>query len=178
MKIRLKSMDTIIQLSAFIGIITFTLSYATASYWQKDGFSLVEVSLLTILTGFYFFITIIVGNAVGLNKYIRSIINEGCKAVKRRYLVLLVLLFSFMFYLLFDTIIFFVDKSISIDYANALMELATANNDSLQGIDDFAKIPFAIQNGIATFIFALIGALASILFLKKDGQLLQTNRVM
>lgn len=178
MKIRIQSMGTIIQLSAFIGITTFILSYATASFWQRDGFSLMEISLLSLLAGFYFFVAIIVGNAIGLNKYMRSVISEGQKTIKRGYLVLLVLFFSFLFYLLSDTLIFFIDKSISADYGNALIKLAAANNKSLDGVEAFVKIPFGLQNAIATFICALLGALASILFIKKDGQVLQSNRAM
>lgn len=51
--------------------------------------------------------------------------------------------------------------------------MAENNGDTLPGFDDYASLPFGIQNAILTFIIGLLGSLISLAFVKKDGQLLK-----
>lgn len=177
MKKLIKKSEELLLLGLTAGIIVFLLSVITVLYWRRDGIDLLEVSFMSILSGLYFFIVIIVSNIIGLNRYIRLMLEDGHIPFKKITQIFIVLLSSFVVYAAFDSIYFLVDKSISADYAEALMNLANRSGDSLnkRTLEDFARLPFALQNGIVTFTFAVVGSLISLAFIKKDGVLFHPN---
>jgi hypothetical protein len=177
MKKLIKNFEELLLLGLTAGTIVFLLSIVTVLFWHRDGIDLLEVSFMSILSGLYFFIVIIVSNIIGLNKYVRDMINDGRAPLNKFAQVFIVLLTSFMAYAVLDSVYFLADNSISADYAEALMNLASRSGDSLnkRTLDDFARLPFALQNGIVTFIFASIGSVISLAFIKKDGVLFHPN---
>lgn len=171
MKQLVKKTEELILVSFVTGLTVFILSIATVILWKRDGFDLLETSLMSMLSGIYFLVITIIANIISLNKYIRSSIKNNMAPIKRFFQVLIVLGVSFLIFLIFDTVFFLIDNSISKDYANALVELAEKSGSSLDTntLENFAKLPFALQNGIVTFILAFIGSMISLLFVKKDG---------
>lgn len=85
-----------------------------------------------------------------MNKGIRNAIKADSSVIKRIYQVLLSLIIAMIVFLILDVIFFIIDDSISQDYANMLKEMAEKNGDTLPGFDDFASLPFGIQNAILT----------------------------
>jgi hypothetical protein len=177
MKKLINKTEELLLLGLTVGIIVFLLSVITVLYWQRDGIDLIEVSFMSIISGLYFFLVIIIANIIGLNKYIRTMIGDGRTPFKRIIQIFIILLTSFMVYAAFDSVYFLIDKSISAEYAEALLNLANKSGDSLnkRTLEDFAKLPFALQNGIVTFIFAGISSVISLAFIKKDGVLFHPN---
>jgi len=175
MKTKLKHHGKVLDLGLFSGMSLFVLTFITCLYWLQDGFDMIEVSLLTIISGFYFLLIIPIANSIGLNKYIRKTLDAGKKPLKRIHLVLIVFGISLLTYVLLDSVFFLIDKSVSLEYADALKYLANTNNQPVEGMDSFTKIPFSIQNVIVTFILGLLGSFISLLFVKKNGKSIKTE---
>ncbi len=167
--------ESIFTAGIICGFATFVLNFITISYWQRDGFDFLEIALMTIMAGLFLFISILPSNTYFLNKGIRNAIKADSFVIKRIYQVLLSLIIAMIVFLILDAIFFIIDDSISQDYANMLKEMAERNGDTLPGFDDFASLPFGIQNAILTFIIGLLGSLVSLAFVKKDGELFKNE---
>lgn len=176
MKNLIQKTEDLFMLSLITGVLVFLVSLTTVLLWTKDGISLLEVAFMPIISGLYYFILIIVANIIGLNRYIRTTVRDGRTPIIRTLQVLFVLIVSFIIYVFLDSSYFMFDNSISSDYAEALIELSEKNNGSvdIDSVSGFAQIPFSLQNGIITFVFAFIGSLISLIFIKKDGVLMRT----
>jgi len=163
--------EAIFRAGVICGFATFVLNFITISYWQRDGFDFLEIALMTIMAGLFLFISTLPTNISFLNKGIRDAIKADTPMIKRIYQVLLSLVIAMITFLILDAIFFIIDDSISQDYANMLKEMAERNGDTLPGFDDFASLPFGIQNAIFTFTIGFLGSLVSLAFVKKDGEL-------
>ena len=151
------------------GFSTFALNFMTVSYWKSDGFDFLEIAFITIIAGLYMFISILPSNIYFLNKGIKDAIESESMLINRTIQVLLSLVVAMLIFLLLDLLLFTLDDSIPQTYANMLKEMAESNGDDLPGFEGFAKLPLGIQNAILTFTIGLIGALVSLIFIKKDG---------
>jgi len=165
--------DSIFRGGIIGGFATFILNLITISYWQRDGFDFLEIALMTIMAGLFLFISTLSSNIYFLNNGIRNALKADSSVIKRIYQVLLSLIIAMLVFLMLDAIFFITDDSIAQDYAYMLKEMAENNGDTLPGFDDYASLPFGIQNVILTFIIGLLGSLISLAFVKKDGQLLK-----
>ncbi|MBA3986231.1 MAG: hypothetical protein H0X63_06600 [Flavobacteriales bacterium] len=162
----------LLELSMINSLIITFLLFFTVSYWQKDGLSLFEISFMAIIGGIYFFIVTLFTSIIGLNSYIRSCLVRDIIPLRRIIQISIFFFLSFLIFIVLDTLLFLIDDSISIDYAKSLAEIAKANNQEMEGLEDFKNFPFSIQNGITTLIFGFLGSLLSLAFLRKNGQLL------
>tara|TARA_B100001059_G_C17722285_1_gene521405 strand:- start:315 stop:839 length:525 start_codon:yes stop_codon:yes gene_type:complete len=165
--------DSIFRGGIIGGFATFILNLITISYWQRDGFDFLEIALMTIMAGLFLFISTLSSNIYFLNNGIRNALKADSSVIKRTYQVLLSLIIAMLVFLMLDAIFFITDDSIAQDYAYMLKEMTENNGDTLPGFDDYASLPFGIQNAILTFIIGLLGSLISLAFVKKDGQLLK-----
>ena len=165
--------DSIFRGGIIGGFATFILNLITISYWQRDGFDFLEIALMTIMAGIFLFISTLSSNIYFLNNGIRNALKADSSVIKRTYQVLLSLIIAMLVFLMLDAIFFITDDSIAQDYAYMLKEMTENNGDTLPGFDDYASLPFGIQNAILTFIIGLLGSLISLAFVKKDGQLLK-----
>ena len=165
--------DSIFMGGIIGGFVTFILNLITISYWQRDGFDFLEIALMTIMAGLFLFISTLSSNIYFLNNGIRNALKADSSVIKRTYQVLLSLIIAMLVFLMLDAIFFITDDSIAQDYAYMLKEMAENNGDTLPGFNDYASLPFGIQNAILTFIIGLLGSLISLAFVKKDGQLLK-----
>lgn len=152
-----------------VGVLTSALTIITLLYWQRDGLDLLEISFMSILAGLFLLICIIPINIIMLNKNIKEVLINKEKSSKRIYQILISFLIGFIIFLIIDYVYFLLDSSIPAKFAESLRKIAEKNGDSIQGMDDFANLPFGLQNGILTFIFGLIGTFISLPFIKKDG---------
>lgn len=159
--------EYIIINGVIVGFLTFLLNLLTLVYWHRDGFDLIEVSLMPILAGFYLFIVSLVFNGTFLNNGIKKCLLINIKPLKRIYQVLISLLISLLIFILFDSILFTVNNDISVDYAISLKEMAEAYGESSLDISQFMNLPFSIQNLMVTFIIGLISSFISLIFIKK-----------
>lgn len=174
---KVRRIEHLLGISLIVGSIVFILSLITILRWQDEGFDLLEVSFMSIISGVYFMIVIIVVNIIGLNMYIRDTIKSGHQPILRILQILLIFVLSFVIYLLLDSVFFIFDSSISKEYAESLIELSQKNGGKLEesSLSDFANLPFSLQNGIITSVFALIGSFISLPFIKRDGILIKAS---
>ena len=167
--------EYILTNSLVIGFLVFIISYTTIFLWHINGFDTMELSLMSIISGIYFFIIVIVSNIFYLNKGIKNCNLNSIKYMKRIYQVLLTLIISYLTYLILDYVFFLIDDSMSRDFAIGLKNFAESNNKNLDGIDEFVNLSFGIQNSIVTFVFGLLGSLISLIFITKSGDLFKSK---
>jgi|GEM_PF-1957161 len=170
-----ESLEEVFANGALTGLVTFVMSCLTILYWKRDGFDFLEISFMSIIAGIYLFIIIIPMNIIFLNRGIRYGLKNDLPILKRVYQVLLSLIIGMAVFLLLDSIYFLVDNSISKDFAQSLKEMSEANGRQLAGIEEFASLPFGVQNGILTFVLGLLGSFISLAFIKRDGQLIKNQ---
>ena len=164
-----------IQLGVVAGLLVFLLVFINTLTWQTDGFSMIEGSLLSLIGAFYIFITLLVVEIWGINKYIRECIAEQNQFLKKWYSVGITLIVCFLTFVLLDSLLFLIDDSVSKDYAATLQKFIKESGGNTAGIKQIASLPFALQNGIATFISGFLASLLSLIFIKKDGQLIKNK---
>ena len=157
------------------GLLSFILIICTLLYWKSDGFSVLEISFMAILGGFFYFFTCLGVSVWHINDHNKNARSRQEKPGKRWVAILLVLILGFVVLLLLDTVYFLIDDSISLEFAEALKTLMKQNNQSIKGIDEFARLPFLTQNGIVTFMGGLLGGLLAAPLIKKDGVLFKWN---
>jgi hypothetical protein len=155
-----------------VGSLLFLLTYTTCLLLQSDGYSISEMILLTLLPGVYFALLVIPFYVYHLNKYIKETIKAKATPQNRFIQILLVFIVSVLVYFILDFIVYLLDNSISYDFAKALSNIPSQNKLSQDDIAEFAKEPFATQTGIVTTILGAMGALFSLIFIKKDGNLI------
>lgn len=118
------------------------------------------------------FTGIIISSVVGINSKNKNLTNNNIKPISKIYSVLIVFGFSLITFVIVDCFSFIIDDSISKDYAQTLLNMAAENEESLEGAELFASLPFSIQNFLSTFILGFIGSLISLLFIRKNGKLI------
>lgn len=166
----------IFELSALCAIVLFTSTYITIYQWQADGFDLIEASFLSILTGAYFVILLLIVSAFGINWTIRLSLRDGATPWSRlTYSAALVFISLAIFFVVDSVYFFLVDNSISADYGQALADLSRQQHKQLPGMDEFKNMPFSLQNGMVTAIFGVIGSLLSLVVIRKDGELFRSQ---
>ncbi|WP_421889863.1 hypothetical protein [Marinoscillum sp.] len=157
------------------GLLSFIFIISTLLYWKSDGFSVLEISFMAILGGFFYFFTCLSVSVWLINDHIKNARSSQEKPGNKWVAILLILIVGFVVLLLLDLIYYQIDNSISLEFAEALKALMQQNNQSINGIDEFAKLPFLMQNGIVTFGGGLMGGLLAVPFIKKDGVLFKWN---
>lgn len=154
-----------IDVSLYIGLITFFIVYVIASLLQNDGYNLVETSLLSVLTGFIMFFVILIFNIILTRKKIK----KEKQHFNKYYIVFFVLIFSVLTFISIDSLVWLFDDSISLDFAEGLKQLIE-NSEELKSLDEFSKLPFSIQNSLSTIVFGFLGSLFSLIFIKNKVQ--------
>jgi hypothetical protein len=159
----------LIKKSAILGFVLFFCNYLILSLWQdENGFTLIELSFIPIITGFLYFFLVIIFNAYFTNKFVKN--NLDFK-FKKWILLVIILSVSFISFVIFDSLMFLFDNSISHDYAEGLKNILERDNQDTSSIKDFYYLPNSIQNGIVTLLLGVISSLFSLLFVKKNGKL-------
>jgi len=153
-----------LEIGGLIGIITTLLSFCTTFYWQYKGFTPSTTILLTIVAGFYLFIIILLMHFFKTKRILKK---EGIPKYKRRYLVLFILLVALVTYLIFDSLIFLIDPSISQHYMDLLNNLTTDEKDTIT-----QAWPLGFINSFITIFFGMIASFISIFFLRKSEDII------
>ena len=167
---------THVELSVIITIINAILIYVTVYYLHRDGFDLIDISILSVIAGIYLFFTTFFLNVWWINAYRKNSIENDITPLKTIYSILLILLFVTILLLLFDYFFFhFIDNSISYSFAEELGKFMESSGKSSEELDEFREMPFIWQNGAVNFASILIACLFSWIFIKKDGVLFKSK---
>lgn len=150
----------IIENGLIVGFITFFLSFITIFYWQYNGFEEFELILLSLITSFYLFIVNTIYSYFIFNRFYKNI--ESPKKPKRRYLIAMVIFASIILIILLDSLVFFIDDSVSIEYLNYLNSLDESN------AEEETLLPMNILNIVQIFIFGFLSYVLLALMVKKN----------
>ena len=153
-----------LETGILIGVLTTLFCYIICSLWQGNGLSEIELILMSVLPGALIFITIIIVNYLILNPWLLKNYEKENKFLKRRYIILGIFVFSILFHVISDSIIYLVDDSISRDYVEFINSLGSSD---VKAIDVY---PFSMINFIVTIILGLIGSVISIPFIRRNGK--------
>ena len=162
-----KRIKPLISISVLIGLITFFLTFLTTFYMNYDNLSIVEISLLPLIGGFFFFFSL---TFIGVNQLNKINIENDFVLINRYYQVLIILVISFATYLLADSLIFIFDKSLSENYSQGLINLTEEmDNNEIQEFEKFGKLPFGIQNFVLTLIAGIVSYITILIGMKKKN---------
>ena len=160
-----KKTKPFISTGILIGLITFFLTFLTTFYMNYDNLSLLEISLLPLIGGFFFFFTL---TFIGVNQLNRINIENDFISINHYYQVLIILIISFATYLLVDSLIFIFDKSLSENYSQGLINLTEEiNENEIKEFEKFGKLPFSIQNFVLTLIAGIVSYIVIIVAMRK-----------
>jgi len=158
---------TILETSIIIAIMQTVITYAILSYWQKDGFSMMECSFNSFATGFIYLIVCVIVPIFIVRKYIRKLDEIEAKSTKKFLIMISILLLSYLLHIGFDYILFMLDDSISKDIAETMSNIPGVEKYASKGdMAEFANIPIALINWSVNIIFGFIGICISYLFIK------------
>ena len=156
-----------------IGFITFFLTFITTFYLNYDNLSLIEVSLLPFIGGFFFYFSL---TFISINQLNKINIESNFITINRYYKILLLLIISFITYLLLDSFIFIFDSSLSENYSQGLINLAKNNNQNeIEEFKKFGKIPFGLQNFVLTIIAGIVSYITILVTMKKKKSIKHNN---
>lgn len=155
-----------------LGLLVFIFTAVTCYYLMDDGINLKDLTLMTILPGLYFLLSTLVVNTIVLNKYIRESIAIGEKPLKKIFQTTLMLVVSYTAYMFFDSLHFMIDDSIPVRFAKALSHISSMNEAEMIA---YGKHPFFIQTIFVTIFLGVIGSFISLLFIKKDGNIISKS---
>jgi len=165
MKKFLKKTSPYISNGILIGFITFFLTFITTFYLNYDNLSLIEVSLLPFIGGFFFYFSL---TFVSINQLNKINIENNFITINRYYQILLLLTISFITYLLLDSFIFLFDRSLSENYSQGLINVAeNTDKNEIEEFKKFGKIPFGLQNFVLTIIAGIVSYITILVSMKK-----------
>ena len=144
------------------GILTFLITFLITFYWQIQGFTPFRALLLSILSSFLYMIILIPTNIISVRKFLKNEIITNGKAF-RRYPLLIIFVSSLLAFLIFDTVFFLFDDSLSRDYLQFLNSVEP--NPDLESTEEI--LPMGLMNVFQMLIFGLISILISLVFIKK-----------
>ncbi len=113
MKKLYKKIKPFTGIGILIGLITFFLTFLTTFYMNYGNLSIIEISLLPLTGGFFFFFSL---TFIGINQLNKINIENDFILINRYCQILIILIISFATYLLADSLIFIFDKSLSENY--------------------------------------------------------------
>lgn len=173
MKKLFKKTSPYISNGILIGFITFFLTFITTFYLNYDNLSLIEVSLLPFIGGFFFYFSL---TFISINQLNKINIESNFITINRYYQILLLLIISFITYLLLDSFIFIFDSSLSENYSQGLINLAENNNQNeIEEFKKFGKIPFDLQNFVLTIIAGIVSYITILVTMKKKKSIKHNN---
>lgn len=154
-----------ISIGLLIGAVTFFLTFLTTFYMNYDNLSIIEISLLPLISGFFFFFAL---TFIGINQLNNINIKNNFISINNYYQILIIFIVSFITYLLIDSLIFIFDKSLSHNYSNGLINLTEEiNKNEIEEFKKFGKLPFSIQNFILTFFAGIVAYITILITMKK-----------
>lgn len=161
--------EKFITISFLISIISFVASNLVIYFWKRDGFDFIELSVLSILSSFIVLIVILIVDSVMLSKYYKSCVNEQINFLKNIFQILILTALVIGFSLFFDWALFSIDNSVSLEYAESLRQFLIDQHadDQVAGIDEFAELPFLIQNIFLFSFFVLLSVFISVWLAKR-----------
>ncbi|QKX06714.1 hypothetical protein HN014_17925 [Aquimarina sp. TRL1] len=162
-----KQLVYVIETGILVGVSLFSLTFLTTFLWQINGLNTRELVLLSVIAGVYLIVLTVLINYVRLNPFFYQLKQQFSKRCKRRNAIFLVLGISILIYFILDSIVYFVDDSLAVDYWNFLISL-----DPQKEAENIVAYPFAIINSVVTFVFGIFGALVSFFLVKKEGKLI------
>lgn len=152
---------TIIENGLMVGFLTYTLSFIITFYWQLDGFNEFNLIFLSIITGLILLIISPIFLYFNIKKFYLNF--ESDKKPKRRYLIALVMIIAIITIVLIDSIVFFIDDSVSIEYLDYLNSLDPNNIQE-------SVLPMSIYNLATIIIFGFLSYAISVLIIKKNDK--------
>lgn len=160
--------EKLLNVGVIIGFISFFLTFLTTFSLQMDKMSIIKISFLPLIFGFYYFFTFIISSVISLNK-INSITHKNReKQPNKLKQILFIAVVSFALYYILDSIVFFFDDSLSKDYANGILSITeNPTEKDITEIENLSKLPFCIQNSFLNIISFFFSILFSYIFVKK-----------
>ena len=167
MKKLYKKIKPFTGIGILIGLITFFLTFLTTFYMNYGNLSIIEISLLPLTGGFFFFFSL---TFIGINQLNKINIENDFILINRYCQILIILIISFATYLLADSLIFIFDKSLSENYSQGLINLTEEmNNNEIQEFEKFGKLPFGMQNFVLTLIAGIVSYIAILIGMEKKN---------
>jgi hypothetical protein len=160
--------EQIINTALMIGMISFILTFLTTFFMQSGKMTILKVSFLPLIFGFFYFFTFVIISIYNLNIINLKIYQAKEKQSNKFKQLLMIIIISFGIYYILDSIVFFIDDSLSKDYANGILAITeNPTQKDIKEIDDLSKLPFSTQNFVFNFVSAFFSLLFSFIFVKK-----------
>lgn len=158
-----------------ITLLSLIINYATLYFWQRDGFSMMEIAFISMITGIIFFFIALFLTWRTTQRYLAECRAEQLPALPIWQQTLLysgtILLLACGLDYAFCT---FIDDSIPRQFAQSLEQFMEQQGQDTTGIAEFAKMPLLLQN-IATLAIGILmgnGIGGFIAYAKQQKQLL------
>ena len=160
--------EKFIIISFLISIIVFAISNLIIYFWKRDVFDFIELSVLSVLSSLIALTVILIVDSIMLSKYYKSCASEQIKFLNNIFQILILTSLIVGFSLFFDWALFSIDNSVSFEYAESLKQfLIEQHADQVAGIDEFAELPFLIQNIFLFSFFVLLSVFISVWLAKR-----------
>ncbi|CAN5392398.1 hypothetical protein BH10PSE19_BH10PSE19_19370 [soil metagenome] len=131
---------------------------------------------MSVIGGLVVFVVSLFVNAFFETQYQKYCRFENIKPVKLFLQAITVSVYTIIILFFMDFLFSaFIDDSIQMDYADGLNQLMILDGkkDLVEGISEFRKIPFFIQNGVMLFIFCFFSNLIAVFSGQKISNLLK-----
>ncbi len=149
-------LEHLIPCAFLISLISLIISNGIIYFWKRDAFDMLELMFLPLLSSVIIFIVIAVVNSFLLPKYYNES-NLKNSLIANIFVLSIIHSFAIIgFSIFFDWVLFSVDHSVSIEYAETLEKMLNEQHSEMTNdIEEFAQLPFLIQN-IFMFSFSVI----------------------
>jgi carbon starvation protein CstA len=160
--------EKLINIGFYIGLITFILTFSVTSIMQLNKLTILKISFLPLVFGFFYFFTSIILTIYNVNKINYESYKKRIIQKNKFKQILLITIISVLVYHFFDTFMYFIDDSLSKEYANGLLSITeNPTKKDIEEINEMANLPFGIQNFIINFISIVFSFIFSLIFTKK-----------
>lgn len=158
------TLEYIFITSLIIAVSALVLIYGTAYYFISDGFSLIEVSSLPLISLVFVLLASSVSLFISLKKY--NQLNHNIKKIKNLYFILNVIAVTAIFIFLIDIFMYaIIDKTLSINYIEYLEVVYKQYGKSVKDADSLKNLPFILQNGAIVAMSLVVGSFSSLFLL-------------
>jgi hypothetical protein len=160
--------EKLINIGFYIGLITFILTFSVTSIMQLNKLTILKISFLPLVFGFFYFFTSIILTIYNVNKINYESYKKRINQKNKFKQILLITIISVLVYHFFDTFMYFIDDSLSKEYANGLLSITeNPTKKDIVEINEMANLPFGIQNFIINFISIVFSFILSSIFTKR-----------
>ncbi|MCS3530809.1 hypothetical protein [Chryseobacterium sp. JUb7] len=156
------TLEYIFITSISIAVSALACIYGIAYYFVSDGFTLLEVSSLPLISLLVVFTISSICLFLALKRY-HDIINK----IKNVPYILGTVAITGIFIFIIDIFMYaFIDKTLSSQYIQQLEVVYKQYGKSAKDVNNLKSLPFILQNWILIFISLVCGSFSSLILLK------------